>query len=369
MKDYYELLGVARGADQEEIKRAYRQMARRYHPDVSEEDGDGGDRFKEVSEAYEVLSDPERRRRYDLFGEEGSPSSLFDRGFDGFAGPLGDIFNIFFGRGQARAAHTPRRGSDLLAVVEITLAEAYTGVMREIEMPRREGCKECGGTGLEKGFSHDLCPECGGEGKAVHTRRSSFGTFTSTTACRRCGGSGEINTHPCPTCGGEGSMQIVDRLEVNIPSGIDNGDRIRMNGRGQAGHMGGPPGDLYVEVRVEEHDTFARSGSDLHALVKIDISEAALGADISIPTMNGEESLHIPAGSQPGEVFRLRGKGMPSVRSRSTGDLYLTLDVQVPRKLNSEQKKLLREFQRIEAQKKDAPGIVGRLRKAMRPES
>jgi molecular chaperone DnaJ len=368
MKNYYDILGVSRGADQDEIRSAYRRLARLHHPDVSEEDGDGGDRFKEISQAYEVLSDPERRKRYDLFGEEGTAASPFGGGFEGFGGPLGDIFNIFFGRGQPRTSHTPRRGSDLLSVVEVTLDEAYAGTEREIEMPRQEGCEQCGGTGLEKGFSRDLCPECGGEGKTVHTRRSSFGTFSSTTTCRRCGGAGEINTHPCPTCGGKGSKRIVDRLEVNIPAGVDSGDRMRLNGHGEAGYMGGPPGDLYVEVRISEHDTFTRHGSDLHALVNIDISEAALGTDIDIPTLNGEEKLHIPAGSQPGEVFRLRGKGMTSVRSRSRGDLYLTLEVQVPRKLNAEQKKLMKEFQRIESAKKDTPGIMDRVRKAMRQE-
>jgi molecular chaperone DnaJ len=368
MKDYYGILGVPRGADQEEIKRAYRQMARRHHPDVSEEEGDAGGRFKEISEAYEVLSDPEKRRKYDLFGEEGAASSMFDRGFDGFAGPIGDIFNLFFGRGQAGSAHAPRRGSDLLTVIEVTLLEAYAGVMREIDMPGHEVCADCEGSGLKKGFSHDLCPECGGEGKTVHSRRSSFGTFTSTTSCRRCGGAGEINAHPCPACDGRGVKQLLDKLEVDIPAGVDGGDRIRLAGRGEAGNAGGPPGDLYVEIRVREHETFTRHGSDLHAMVKIDISEAALGTDIDIPTLNGEEKLRIPAGSQPGELFKLRGKGMPRVHSRSVGDLYLTLEVQVPRKLNAEQKRLLKEYQRIETLKKEEPGIVERLRKAMRPQ-
>ncbi len=366
MKDYYGTLGVSRDASQEEIKRAYRELARRHHPDVSRDGEDErGDRFKEISEAYEVLSNPEKRRRYDLFGDEGIAASPFGSGFDAFGGPLGDIFNMFFGHGQTRTSQTPRRGSDLLAVVELDLAEAYSGTVREIEMARHETCDTCGGTGLAEGFEHDLCPECGGEGKSVHTRRSSFGTFTSTTTCRRCGGSGEINTHPCPDCEGRGARRIMDRVEVNIPAGVDDGDRIRLDGRGEAGNLGGPPGDLYVEVRVGEHETFSRRGSDLLAVVSVDIAEAALGAEVDIPTLNGEEKLRIPPGSQPGQVFRLRGKGMPSVRSRSAGDLYLTLEVRVPRKLSAEQKRLMREFQRIESGKRDALGIVGRLRKAM----
>lgn len=366
MKDYYEILEVDRGADQEEIKRAYRRLARLHHPDVSNEGGDGGDRFKEISEAYEVLSDPERRKRYDLFGDAGAAASPFADGMGGFGGPIGDIFNMFFGGGRAASARAPRRGSDLLAVVELSLAEAYAGAVREIEMPRHEACKECGGTGLREGFGHDLCPDCGGEGRSVHTRRSSFGTFTSTTTCRRCGGTGEINTHPCPSCEGRGAKRIVDRIEVNIPAGIDDGDRIRVPGHGEAGDVGGPPGDLYVEVRLRDHEIFTRHGKDLHALVSVDITEAALGAEVDVPTLNGEEKLHIPPGSQPGQAFRLKGKGMPGVHSRSTGDLYLTLDVQVPRKLNAEQKKLLKEFKRIEMEKREAPGVMNRLRKAMR---
>jgi molecular chaperone DnaJ len=366
MKDYYDTLGVSRGADQEEIRSAYRRLARLHHPDVSEEDGDKGDRFKEISQAYEVLGDPERRRRYDMFGDEGASASPFGDAMGGFGNPFGDIFNIFFGRGQARSPHAPRRGSDLLAVMELTLAEAYAGTSREIELPRHETCVECGGTGLEKGYGHDLCPDCGGEGRSVHTRRSAFGTLSSTTTCRRCGGSGEINTHPCPACEGQGATRIADKIEVNIPAGVDDGDRVRLAGRGEAGHMGGPSGDLYVEIRVGEHETFTRHGKDLHALVSVNISEAALGTDIEVPTLNSEERLHIPAGSQPGEVFRLRGKGMPGVRSRGNGDMYLTLEVRVPKKLNTEQKKLMKEFQRIESEKKDSFGIVGRLRKAIR---
>ena len=236
-----------------------------------------------------------------------------------------------------------------------------------MEIPRRESCAECDGSGVERGYEHDLCPDCGGEGRITHTRRSALGAFTSTTSCRRCGGSGELNTHPCRACEGEGARRVVDKVEVKIPAGIGDGDRIRIVGRGEAGAMGGAPGDLYVEIRIEEHETFTRQGKDLHALVSIDLVEAALGTDVEVTTLNGEETLHIPAGSQPGDVFKLRGKGMPGVRSRGMGDLYLTLEVKVPRKLDSEQKRLLKEFQRIESEKNESPGIVARLRKAMRP--
>ena len=365
MKDYYEILEIDRGADDEEVKRAYRRLARLHHPDVSGGEGDSGDRFKEISEAYEVLGDPERRRRYDLFGDAGPATSPFAGGMGDLGGPFGDIFNLFFGGGRAASPRAPRRGNDLLAVVELSLSEAYTGTVREIEMPRRAPCEACGGTGLQEGFERDLCPDCGGEGRSVHTRRSAFGSFSSTTTCGRCSGTGEINTHPCPACRGEGARRMLDRIEVELPAGIDAGDRVRLPGRGEAGEMGGPPGDLYVEARVGEHEVFTRHGRDLHALVKVDISEAALGTEVEVPTLNGEEKLRIPPGSQPGQVFRLRGKGMPTPHARSLGDLYLTLEVGVPRKLTAEQKRLLKEFRRIESERQGATGKRDRLGKAM----
>lgn len=368
MKDYYGILDVPKEANQEEIKRAYRKMARRYHPDVNREDSAAEARFKEASEAYEILGDAEKRKRYDLFGEEGLGSSVVDRGFEGFSAPFGDLFDIFFGRGPSHTTRTSHRGSDLLLAVEISLEEAYSGVVREVEIPRHERCGDCEGSGLEKGYVNDLCPECGGEGKITHTRRSSFGTFSSSTACRRCGGTGETNSHPCASCEGAGVRHIVDRLEVNIPAGVSEGDRMRVTGKGEAGYRGGRTGDLYVEIRVKEHEAFSRKGDDLYAVVNVGMIEAALGTDVDIPTLGGEEKLHILPGSQPGRVFRLRGKGMPRLNSKAVGDLFLTLDVNIPSKMTAEQKRLLEEYQRIESQKKEASGIIGLLRKAMRPQ-
>lgn len=367
MKDYYAVLGVPRHAGQEEIKKAYRQLARRYHPDVNKGDREAAERFKEINEAYEVLSDPEKRRRYDLYGEGAVAPSVFERGFHGFGDPFGDIFDLFFGRRQTRTARVPRRGSDLMAVVEIDLEEAYTGVRRTVEIPRHESCAECGGTGLESGYALDLCPDCGGEGRITRTRRSAFGTFTSSTTCRRCGGVGEINTHPCPGCDGQGVVEKNESVEVEIPPGIQDGDRLRFPGKGEAGMFGGPPGDLYVEVRVAEHEYFHREGDDLRAVVEIGMVEAALGTEVEIPTLNGTEKLTIPAGSQPGQVIRLRGKGMPSLHSRGTGDLYLVLDVRVPSALTAEQRRLLEEFQRLEARKNRERGWRARLKKGVRP--
>ena len=370
MKDYYSILGVPRGADQEEIKRAYRRLARRYHPDVNKDDHDSEAKFKEISEAYEVLGNEEKRRRYDLYGEGGLGPSIFERGFDGFGSPFSDLFDVFFGRGASSGYTTAsHRGSDLMLELEIDLEEAYLGTSREIQVPRHETCGECGGSGLEKGYGKDLCPDCGGDGRITHTRRSSFGTFSSVTTCRRCKGTGEINTHPCSSCEGKGVKTLLDTLKVEVPAGVSDGDRVRIKGKGEAGTGGAPPGDLYVEVRIREHDTFVRRGDDLLAEVNVSMAEAALGTEIDIPTLDGVEKLRIPPGSQPGTVFRLRGRGMPRVNSRSTGDLYLSLNVNIPRKLTAEQRKLLEEFHRIESQGKGGGGFIHRLRKAMRPQS
>ncbi len=368
MKDYYAVLGVSRHADQEEIKKAYRRLARRYHPDVNRGDKEAAERFKEINEAYEVLGDPAKRRRYDLYGEGGGIPSVFERGFEGFGDPFGDLFDLFFGRGRTRTAtHAPRRGSDLVAAVEITLEEAFRGEVKVVEVPRRRACESCGGTGVESGYALDLCPDCGGEGRITHTRRSAFGTFTSSTTCRRCGGLGEINTHPCSRCAGEGAVEAVEPVEVDIPAGIDDGDRIRVPGKGEAGYLGGPPGDLYVEVRVREHEFLEREGEDLRAVVELSMAEAALGTELEVPTLEGTEKLVVPPGSQPGQVFRLPGRGMPRLRSRGRGDLYLVLDVQVPRDLTPEQRRLLEEFQKLESEKRRGQGWRERLRRVMRP--
>jgi molecular chaperone DnaJ len=362
MEDYYSVLGLRRDASQDDIKRAYRKLAREYHPDVSSEDS-SADRFKEVARAYEVLSDPEKKHRYDLFGEEGQG---FQGGFEGFGAPFGDIFDLFFSRSRPGARRGPARGSDLLFIVELSLEEAYSGVRRQIEVPRHERCEDCEGTGVEKGYSLDLCPRCGGQGSLTSTRKTAFGTFSSSTPCSRCGGTGEINSHPCPKCEGQGLNRVVDEIEVDIPAGVDDGDRIRIPGKGEAGERGGLLGDLYVETRVKDNETFTRRGNDLHAVISVSMAEAALGTEVEIDTLGGPEKVHVHAGSQPGDVFRLRGKGMPRLQARGHGDIFLTLEVRIPKKLNAEEKSLMENFHKLEYQSKDSPKLMQRLRKAMR---
>lgn len=365
MKDYYSILGVSRDADQEEIKRAYRRLARRYHPDVNKGDREAEERFKEITEAYEVLGDEEKRRRYDLQGS-GMGLSAFMEDFADFTSPFGGIFDMFFGRPSRASRQAPRRGSDLVMEVEIDLEEAYRGEEREVEIPRMSSCPQCGGSGLERGYDLDLCPECGGDGNITYTRRSAFGTLTTTTTCRRCGGTGGINTHPCPACGGRGMTKVVDRIQVTIPPGVKTGDRIRIPGRGEAGERGGPPGDLYVEVVVREHPLFRREGDHLFAEVEVGMAEAALGTELTIPTLEGEEKIKLPPGSQPGDTLRIKGKGMPRINSRAKGDLFLTLEVRIPRNITPEQRRLLEEFRRLEREKVGGKGFIGKLKRAMR---
>jgi molecular chaperone DnaJ len=345
MADYYNILGVSRNATDEEIKKAYRRLARQYHPDVNRGNREAEAKFKEISRAYEVLSDPEKRRNYDLFGDENA--SLASSGFGDFTSPFGDIFDIFFGRGRRDTARRPQRGRDLVYQLTITLEEAYRGSSREIDIPREQECEDCGGSGIESGYNLDLCPACGGEGRITHTRRTAFGTFSSTTTCSRCGGQGGINAHPCPSCQGEGVVTVHDRIAVQIPPGVNEGNRIRIPGKGETGYMGGPPGDLYVHIEVQEHDRFQRRGNDLWGKVKVDMVDAALGKELEIATLDGEETLKIPPGSQPGEVFRLRKRGMPELHSHRRGDLYLQLEVEIPRNLSMKEQKLLKEFARL----------------------
>ncbi len=340
-RDYYEVLGVARNAGDEELKKAYRRCAMKHHPDRNPGDAAAEAAFKECKEAYEVLSDAGRRRAYDAHGH-----AAFEHGMGGGGGgptpDMGDIFgdifgSIFGGAGGARAA---RRGADIGYVMELELEEAVAGIEKRIEIPTLSECGPCNGSGSEDG-KVEACGTCHGRGQVRFQR----GIFTMQQACPECGGRGQVIRNPCRACHGAGRIEDEKELSVKIPAGVDSGDRIRLQGEGEAGPPGTPPGDLYVEVRVREHAIFRRDGDDLHCDVPIRISQAALGDAVNVPTLGGEAEIRVPAETQAGKVFRLRGKGVKSVRSRSAGDLYCRVVVETPVNLTNEQRKLLEQFE------------------------
>ena len=344
-RDYYEVLGVARNASDEELKKAYRRSAMKHHPDRNPGDHAAEAAFKECKEAYEVLSDASKRRAYDAHGH-----AAFEHGMGGCAGAgpgpgfgdMGDIFgdifgNIFGGGGPGRA---PRRGADIGYVMELDLEDAVAGVEKRIEVPTLAPCEPCKGSGSEDG-KIETCATCHGRGQV----RMQRGIFTMQQPCPHCGGRGQTIANPCPACHGAGRVEEEKVLSVKIPAGVDSGDRIRLAGEGEAGPAGTPPGDLYVEVRVRPHDIFERDGDDLHCEVPIRISQAALGDAIRVPTLDGDVELRIPAETQTGKVFRLREKGVRSVRSRQPGDLYCKAVVETPVNLTPEQRELLEKFE------------------------
>lgn len=349
-RDYYETLGVPRTASQEDIKKAYRKLARKYHPDVNSGDPKAEEKFKEVNEAYEVLSDTEKKAQYDQFGHAAFDAAHFggQEGFDfgGFGFDIfGDIFDMFGGRRGRRAERTgPERGPDLKYELEITLEEAAAGVERKIEIMREETCRTCKGKGAAPGTSPTTCPGCGGTGELRHERATPFGRMVNVGVCLQCGGTGQIITEPCRDCGGSGHIRRPRRIKVRVPAGVDTGARLRLAGEGGSGTRGGPPGDLYVFIRVKPHKVFDRDRDNLYTEVNINIAQAALGAVVDVPILNGWAKLTIPEGTQSGARFRLRGKGMPLLRQHGRGDLIVTVRVRTPVGLNSTQRKLLQEL-------------------------
>ena len=352
-RDYYAVLEVDRSATAEEIKRSYRQMARKYHPDVNANDPAAEERFKEVAEAYEVLSDDQKRQVYDRYGHQ-APGGM-GGGAEGFGG-FGDIFDIFFngaGGGQARGRTGPQRGADLRYDLDVTLEEAYRGVEKLIQFPRIETCGTCAGSGAEPGTKPETCPVCKGQGQVRATQNTFLGTIQSVVPCARCGGRGKLITNPCETCKGRGRVERERELIVNVPAGVDTGMQMPMRGEGEAGALGGPSGDLYLFFRVAEDERFERENKDLHATVPISFVQAALGDEIDVPTINGQSSkISVPEGTQTDTSFRLKGMGMPDVRNpTSKGDLHVSVRVEVPTRLTDDEKKALRQFATLRGEK------------------
>ena len=353
-RDYYEVLGISKTASDDEIKKAYRSLAKKYHPDVNPGDKTAEEKFKEVNEAYAILSDGEKRAAYDSYGHsafDGTGAQNGAGGFGGFDfGDIGDIFGSFFGGGfgggsGAQRRNAPMRGDDIGVRITLSFEEAVFGVKREISYNRVQKCPDCSGSGAEKGTTAETCSACGGSGQRRVTQRIGGMAFQSTATCTACGGSGKIIKTPCSNCRGTGYIKVTKKLEVNIPAGIDDGGRVALRGQGNDGRNGGPAGDLIIIVSVRPSAIFERSGSDLYCNVPISVTDAVLGAEIEIPTLEGKEKFTIPEGTQPDTDFVLRGKGVPYLgNSNRRGDLIFTAKVEIPQKLNAKQKELLRQF-------------------------
>ncbi len=342
-QDYYQILGVDRNATDEEIKRAYRKLAFKYHPDHNHEDGTA-ERFKEITEAYEALSDPDKRTAYDRFGAGGA-EGLFGRGFEGFDfGGFGDIFDAFFG-GVTTATHqSPRRGTDLHYRLTITFEEAVFGCEKKIDISRTEHCSLCQGVGAKPGSQPSRCPNCNGSGQVRRVQQTIFGRFTNTTTCQKCHGEGRIITEPCPQCRGTGREKRQRSILVKIPAGVDNGSQIRLSGEGEAGLRGGSAGNLYFTLSVPPHEFFTRDGDNILYELPINFAQAALGAGVEVPTIDGKVELKLPAGSQMGKAFRLKGYGVPHLHRSGRGDQLVTLLVVTPESLNKRQRQLFEEL-------------------------
>ena len=354
-RDYYEVLGVEKSASQDEIKKAYRKIAKANHPDQHPGDKVAEERFKEANEAYEILSDEEKRKKYDQFGHAAfDPSAGYGGGgFGGFGGfedifgggGFGDIFSSIFGGGAStRNPNAPRRGDDVRATLNISFEEAAFGCEKEITAPRIELCPDCRGTGCAPGTTAETCPDCHGTGSVRTTQRTPFGMAQSTGPCSKCRGSGKIIHQPCKTCKGMGKIRRSHKLTVKVPAGIDDGQAIPITGCGNAGANGGPAGDLLVGVIVRPHPIFEREGTSIYMEQEISYAQAALGAEVEVPTLDGKVKLTIPEGTQPGTVFRMRGRGVPSLRGGGRGDQFVSVKMSVPRNLTASQKELLRQY-------------------------
>ena len=370
-RDYYEVLGVSKGASDDEIKKAYRKLAKKYHPDMNPGDKEAEAKFKEVNEAYSILSDSEKRARYDQFGHAGvdpnygagGPGGGFG-GFDMGDIDLGDIFGSFFGGGfggfggsSSARRNGPQKGESLRASLTISFEEAAFGCEKEINLNRTEECEACHGSGAEPGTTAETCPDCRGTGVVRVQQRTGGFAFSSTAPCTRCRGTGKIIHTPCKACGGNGSVKKTKRVTVSIPAGIDEGQAVSLRGQGNAGKNGGPSGDLIVGIHIRPHPQFQRDGTTVLYEQPVTFYQAVMGAELEIPTIDGKVKYNLPAGTQTGTTFRLRGKGIPELRGRGRGDQYVTIRIQVPTSLNGEQKEALRAF--AQAMGEDVPEESG----------
>lgn len=353
-RDYYEILGVDRNADDAVLKKAYRKLAMKYHPDRNPDNDEAEQKFKELNEAYEVLSDKEKRNMYDQFGHagvNGNGQGGFGGGYSGFGGfedIFGDIFDMFGGGfSSGRRRNRPQKGSDIKVQVDLSFDEAAFGVDKDIEVSRHEECKKCNGTGAKPGTSKKTCHKCGGTGEVRYTQRTPLGSFVNVKTCDNCNGEGSIIDAPCEECNGHGKIRKKKKISVKIPAGVDNSSVITLRGEGEPGIKGGPPGDLYIVIRMLPHKIFKRDGYDIICEIPITFVQAALGDEIVVPTLDGKVKYKIPEGTQGGTVFRLKGKGTHILNGNGRGDQYVKVIVDIPRKLNDEQKNILRNFAEI----------------------
>ena len=351
-RDYYEVLGIAKGASEDEIKRAYKKMARKYHPDLNPDNKEAEEKFKEVNEAYEILSDPDKKARYDQYGHAGVDPNFgaggggFDGSFD--FGDLGDIFGSFFGGGFGGGRRTnpnaPQRGESIRQSLAISFEEAAFGCEKEVTVDRMEQCETCHGNGCAPGTTPEICPDCHGTGQVQVRRQTPMGVFATSAPCAKCGGKGRIIHQPCKDCRGTGSVRRRKTIQATIPAGIDNGQTISIRGQGHAGINGGPAGDLLITITVRPHELFRREGTSVLCEAPITFAQAVLGAELEIPTIDGKVKDELPEGTQSGTTFRLKGKGIPAINGRGRGDQYVTVYIETPRNLNKEQKEALKKF-------------------------
>jgi molecular chaperone DnaJ len=370
-RDYYEVLGLTKAASQEDIKKAYRQKAKKYHPDVNKDDENAAEKFKEVAEAYEILSDSQKKAAYDQFGHDAfDPNRMGAGGFGGAdfggMGGFGDIFDVFFGGGGGQRRRGPQRGADREVRLDISFEDAVFGAEKEMEIMRVESCDKCGGSGAEPGTNSKTCPQCHGTGQVRSVQNTPFGRFETARTCSKCNGEGKIIEKPCSSCKGRGKVKRKRTINVRIPAGIDTGSRLRIQAEGEEGTLGGPPGDLYIVIVVRPHARFKREGYTLLCNLDINIVQAALGAEVEIPLLGGDSHiLIVPEGTQPGDVLTVKNKGIPHLQSHRYGDLKVLVNVKIPTRLNKRQKELLAAFYNESEEKDNKKGLFDKLKDAM----